>query len=225
MLWLGPEGESGQNFESLTSYLRRLSALHGISPGTFACHVVGPLLREHATISRVQEREFLTMNGTSKRAEACVNAIERLTMRNDLVSRTMLPLRTCVAFLKLLSKHERFCPSCYRDDESLDRPKYNRLLWAIQYVEACPLHNALLETVPKVHKHEAYSIWLPGVSRIDGTSLSKQKTRKANEWQIRSAHLVVDLLDDMHRCPKNFRVLIELSSLYDMLQTRCSMAM
>jgi hypothetical protein len=144
------------------------------------------------------------MNGVCGRAAACVNALERLTFRNDLTSRTLLPLRICVPCAKLLSRQERFCPSCYSDDESLGRPKYNRLLWAIHCAEACPLHNVLFETVPKALKREAYTIWLPGVSRIDGTSLANQETRKATEKQMRSAQLVAELLDEVHQCPEKF---------------------
>ena len=201
---LAPEGESGESYESLTSYLRRLSAFHRIFPGTFAVHVLGPLLHERGTSALMQGREFVSMNGICGRAAACVNALERLTMRTDLTSRTLLPLRTCVPCAKLLSRQERFCPSCYTDDESVGRPKYDRLLWTIQCVEACPLHKALLEKVPKVLKRERYTIWLPGVSRIDGSSLANQPTRMASEEQVRSAHLVAELLDDIHQCPDKF---------------------
>ncbi|WP_243751264.1 hypothetical protein [Paraburkholderia sp. BL10I2N1] len=42
------------------------------------------------------------------------------------------------------------------------------------------------------------------MSRIDGTSLANQETRKASEEQIRSAHLVTELLDEIHQCPEKF---------------------
>jgi hypothetical protein len=144
------------------------------------------------------------MNGVSGSAAAWVNALEKLTMRSDLTSGTLLPLRILVPRVKLLSKKERFCPSCYRDDESVGRPKYNRLLWSIHCVEACSLHNALLETVPEAPRRKRYTFWLPGLSRIDGASLANHETREANEEQVRSARLVAELLDKIHQCPEPF---------------------
>jgi hypothetical protein len=42
------------------------------------------------------------------------------------------------------------------------------------------------------------------VSRIDGASLANQETRDASEEQIRSAHLVAELLDEINQCPEKF---------------------
>ncbi|WP_321927389.1 TniQ family protein [Paraburkholderia guartelaensis] len=151
-------------------------------------------------------RYAFTMNGVTASAIGWVNALERLTLRTDLIRRTLLPLRGLVPRTKLLSEEERFCPSCYRDDEILSRQKYNRLLWSIECVESCPLHGTLLETVPKAPKHKSYTFWLPGLSRIDGTSLANRKARPASDQQIRTARLIAELLDDIHQRPEMFTI-------------------
>jgi hypothetical protein len=146
----------------------------------------------------------LNMNGLAGLAEDWVGALERLTLRTDLHLRTLLPLRGLVSSFALISKHERFCVQCYRDDELSNRQMYNRLLWSIGCVEACPLHGTLLQTVPYTSKLDMRSFSLPGISRIDGSSLSSAPTGRANDEQIVSARLVADLLDDVHHHPDVF---------------------
>ncbi|MPW10125.1 hypothetical protein GCT19_31570 [Paraburkholderia sp. CNPSo 3155] len=201
---LPPQGESGESYESLASYFRRLSAYHGLFPRVFANRAVGPLFHDQEVRTLDFARDTFTMNGAGARAAMWVNALEKLTMRSDLASGTLLPLRTHVSLEKLLSQRECFCPSCYSDDESVGRQKYNRLLWSIHCVEACPLHNTLLETVPERSKPKRYTFWLPGLSRIDGSSLANHETRKARKEQVRSAHLVAQLLDEIHQFPEAF---------------------
>ncbi|TCG03061.1 hypothetical protein BZM27_51280 [Paraburkholderia steynii] len=202
---LTPEGCGGASYEDLASYFRRLSAHHGLLPRSVAMRVVLPLLRDETTDYWMHEvNAFLMMNGVSQTAHAWVEALERLTLRNDLALRTMLPLRAVVPRFKLLSTVERFCPRCFRDDECVNRPKYNRLLWSIHCVEACPLHNVLLEVVPDSRKQVPGKFWLPGLSRVDATSLASHVVRCASEEQVQSAGLVAELLDDVHQYPDAF---------------------
>ncbi|MGF6786949.1 hypothetical protein OKW27_001262 [Paraburkholderia sp. 35.1] len=144
------------------------------------------------------------MNGVGKMAAAWVDALEKLTLRTDLTLRTLLPLRTLVPRYNLLKKKARFCASCYSDDEAVGRQKYDRLLWCIQLVEACPLHNTLLKEVPETTAPTRYTFGLPGLSRLDGSSLANRKTRMASAEQIRSACLIAELLDDIHQRPEVF---------------------
>ncbi|WP_408602441.1 TniQ family protein [Paraburkholderia guartelaensis] len=192
---LPPQGESGASYESLASYFRRLSAYHGIFPRAFADRAVRPLfhVQEMRTLHFSLYRS--TMNGASGSAAAWANALEKPTMRTDLTPRTLLPLRTLIPLIKLLSSNVRFCPDCFGEDESAGRQQYSRLLWSIHCVEACPLRNTLLETAPEAPKHKRYTLWLPGFSRIDGTSLANRPPTKARNEQVRSAQLVAQLLD------------------------------
>ncbi|SIT41686.1 conserved hypothetical protein [Paraburkholderia piptadeniae] len=168
---------------------------------------VAPLFRDNEGHMRRTIRLSyydLTMHGLSETAAAWVDALERLTMRNDLALRTLLPLSAVVSSFKLLSKIERFCACCYRDDEVAGRPKYNRLLWSIDCVEACPIHNVLLQTVPYARDRKQYKFWVPGLSRLDGANLAKYAARDADEEQAQSARLVADMLDDIYQYPDAF---------------------
>lgn len=204
---LAPEGSSGESFEDLESFFRRTSANQRVSPRALAARAIWPLFLDRPSHSRhVLGTSYcdLTMNGVSEVAVAWVDALERLTLRNDLSLRTLLPLRGAVSTFRLLSKTERFCPSCYRDDESTNRPKYNRLLWSIACVEACPLHATLLEPVPGAGKIKPNTYSVPGLSRLDGASLANYPPRTSTAEQAQSARLVAELLADVHQHPDAF---------------------
>ena len=201
---LAPEGETGASYENLVSYFRRLSAAHGITPHSFAFRAVGPLFDKRNVRTLCLRHDAYCMNGVGKIAIAWVDALEKLTMRTDLSLRTLLPLQTLVPRYNLLHEKRRFCASCYRDDEAVGRQKYDRLLWSIQCVEACPLHKVLLERLPETTRPKRYTFWLPGISPLDGTSLANHRTNAASAEQIRSARLIAQLLDDIHRHPELF---------------------
>ncbi|MEX3856489.1 TniQ family protein [Paraburkholderia sp. BR10923] len=200
---LTPEGESGESYEDLVSYFRRLCACHGIFPHSFAWRV-RPLFENQEVCTPNFNQYATVMNGVSGVAATWVDVLEKLTLRTDLILRTLLPLRGVIGRTKLLYRKERFCPCCYRDDEALGRPKYNRLLWSIECVEACPLHSTLLETAPEASKRNRFTFWLPGISRLDGGSLANHKARQASDQQVRMARLIADLLDDIHEDPEAF---------------------
>ncbi|MEX3929154.1 TniQ family protein [Paraburkholderia sp. BR10936] len=200
---LTPEGESGESYEDLVSYFRRLCACHGIFPHSFAWRI-RPLFENQEVCTPNFNQYATVMNGVTGGAATWVDVLEKLTLRTDLILRTLLPLRGLIGRTKLLCRKERFCPSCYCDDEIQGRPKYNRLLWSIDCVEACPLHRTLLETAPEPSKRIRFTFWLPGISRLDGSSLANHEVRQASSQQVQKARLIADLLDEIHEDPEAF---------------------
>ena len=160
----------------------------------------------------------LAISGVTNLADGWASALGVATKRNGLHLHTLVPLRDVVPPAKLLSPTERFCSICYADDERSNRPKYNRLLWSIDYVTACPMHGVQLKPVEKA-KHasgnafwlpgrakraNASTFWLPGISRIDGQSLASDTGIAAREDEIEFARLTADLIDDLHQHPHAF---------------------
>jgi hypothetical protein len=198
---LAPEGYNGESFEGLASYFRRLSAHHGILPRSLAVRAIVPLF---ATCTSKNENWLaascydLNIDGVAGVTADWVGALERLTLRSDLHLRTLLPLQNLVSSFSLISTRERFCPLCYEADERAARPMYNRLLWSIACVDACPLHSSLLQDSPSAPKMEMRAFSVPGISRLDGCSLSTVPPQHANEQQTQCARLVAELLDDVH---------------------------
>lgn len=141
------------------------------------------------------------MDGLSGLSAEWVGALERLTLRTDLRLRTLLPLRDCVPTFALLSHRERYCPRCFEDDLQHRRQIYNRLLWSIGCVEACPRHGLLLQVAQPGKKRRNDSFWLPGT----GCDLKEIPHHPAAEQQIKSANLVAQLLDAIHHDSARFR--------------------
>jgi hypothetical protein len=204
---LAPSGHNGESFESLTSYFRRLSAHHRILPRSLAQRAVVPLLAARETVDQRTLSAScydLHIDGLSRVAAEWVDALEQLTLRRDLSLRTLLPLRNLVSSFLLISKRERFCPQCYQEDLNSERPMYNRLLWSIACVEACPLHKTLLKENPSASSTKARPFWVPGISRLDGSSLATVRSEFADDQQVVCARMVAELLDDVHHHPEVF---------------------
>ncbi|ABE32854.1 hypothetical protein Bxe_A0076 [Paraburkholderia xenovorans LB400] len=177
-------------------------------PWTLALRCVAPLIGSD-TSTRGQRHVAdscyeRSMNGVTEHAERWVKALSQLTLRNDLHLRTLLPLRDIVPSWKLLSQKERYCPLCYSDDESNKRPKYNRLLWSLDCVMACPVHNVLLVEVGSSGMGGGRPFFLPGVSRLVGSSLAGQMAPPATYEQSCMARMAAHLLDDVHHHPDAF---------------------
>jgi hypothetical protein len=197
---LTPAGHDGESFESLSSYFRRLSGRHGILPRSLAYRTVVPLFsiatrHNHKALSA--SCYGLGMDGLSRLSAEWVGALERLMLRADLHLRTLLPLRNCVPTFALISQRERCCPRCYEEDLQLGRQIYNRLLWSVGCVDACPRHGILLQVVPAPKRKLKPPFWLPG----SGYDLGEIPRHPATEQQVQSARLVAQLLDDVHRFP------------------------
>lgn len=145
---LSPEGCSGDTFEDVGSYFRRLSAHHGMLPWTFAYRAIAPLIdgRNYESRSRIAEDCYgLAISGMTDLAERWSNALNLLTLRHDLERHTLRPLRGMLSPYKLLCRSERFCPACYAQDEHSKIPKYNRLLWLIDLRDRMPCPWAEIE--------------------------------------------------------------------------------
>ncbi|MGF6837905.1 hypothetical protein QF001_001772 [Paraburkholderia youngii] len=204
---LVPEGFSGETFEDLGSYFRRLAHRHGLLPWTLAYHAIAPLIcgRDSVTNGHVAEECYgLAISGLTETAERWASALNALTAREDLQLRTLLPVRTVLPRYKLVARVERFCPACFADDERSNRPKYNRLLWMIDCVIACPIHGLILEPIPQEKGRCNKAFWLPGISRVNGESLANYGAGEALPHEVRIAWLIAELLDESFQCPEDF---------------------
>jgi DNA-binding XRE family transcriptional regulator len=123
--------------------------------------------------------------------------LEGLTCRADLHLLTLLPLKGSISSYQLIDSTSRFCPACYADDERASRPKYDRLLWTIRCVSACPKHELRLVKESKSKGLRSLPYTAPGASRSDGSSLAKYKSERATAFEIETAKLISNLLDDV----------------------------
>lgn len=140
---LAPIGIGTPDVESLESYTIRLAWLHGVTPGFLMTREIARLIDPIGAESvGVQEVPFgnHTINGAGMGAERWVNALEQLTLRSDLTLLTLRPWREAFPKTGLNRRSKAWCPHCFDEDTE----PYDRLLWAVGVVTACPKHQVFL---------------------------------------------------------------------------------
>ena len=151
LIGVPPRGFGTPAAESLTGYLQRVSAAHVVPSATVFDGLVLPAARDEGlwprlTLWRVLEGPARELDGAARAAEVGVRAMSAAAGRSDLAQATLLGLRTLglVRLDGLLTEHKRWCPSCWRADETRGEPLYERKIWTLLVVDVCPEHNAVL---------------------------------------------------------------------------------
>jgi hypothetical protein len=133
--------------ESLSSYIVRLASAHCVTVGTLVGTEIAPLInkpyltgRRSATISTQFSYISRAVNSFGVTAIDWVNALQKLTLRQDLRFLTLLPLKGVLTDNKLLHKVRVWCPNCYEEWRQNDKPVYDPLMWSIRVVTVCQTH-------------------------------------------------------------------------------------
>jgi hypothetical protein len=135
--------------ESLTGYMIRLAASHAVRLSDLIEHELRasiPYFHAPAGIPNA-------INGVHEGARNWVSALERFTLRDNLHLLTLLPFASLLSTPFLIRRERAWCPRCYESPTAQGHEVYEQLLWCLQCVEICPLHNTLLETsCPTCHQ-------------------------------------------------------------------------
>lgn len=161
LLPLSPLGLGTPACESVSSYVQRLAAAHGVNPGQLLYRVLAWC--EQGQPDRIgcwcdkprRLRSGFNINGYAH-ADAWVRALQRATLRADLhylSTRTWDHLFPPRGFL---ASHLRWCPRCLADDSI----PYHRLAWMLQAVRVCDKHACTLlskcascwQAIPVLHE-------------------------------------------------------------------------
>jgi hypothetical protein len=142
---LEPHGVGTWGRQRLSSYIQELAVTSFLLPskvrGRFGAAPYTPA--QHGNYIR-----FNRVNGASEVARNWVANFEPLVGRRDLSDLTLLPfarfLRSGSSFIY---PRRRWCPRCLQDDAAAGRMPYERLLWVLEPVLVCPLHEVYLEDV------------------------------------------------------------------------------
>ncbi|MFM0033934.1 TniQ family protein [Paraburkholderia strydomiana] len=203
---LPPYGCSGEDRESLGNYILRLSAAHDMARWTLTNRIIGPAAQElfGASSDRmardVGRADYgLIVSSHTEQAHQWAHTLNALTLRTNLQLCTLLPLRGVVSAFVLLSHKRRFCPRCYEDDLRGQRDCYDRLLWSIEAVAACPLHRMKLVNRPKLKRRASNLGQAESPSRQvteNAKSIESAPLLPASDYEVESARLIAELLDD-----------------------------
>jgi hypothetical protein len=143
---LEPIGLGSPYVESLSSYYMRLSALHGLSPQRLAREIVFPERSKRVAPCWTNFDDSWknpSFNGARFTCGKWVLALEGLTRFQGLHRLTLLFLLGRASTRGLMSITLRWCPACIQDGTIQGTP-YSQLLWSIQGVRTCPLHQTTL---------------------------------------------------------------------------------
>jgi len=151
---LAPIGVGTPLVESLTSYIARLAAAHSVHPRRLLFYEVAPYLhpllqaRTDEAKRGVMSRLLGTSakwNGTMGSAKEMVEALTKLTEREDLQFLTLLPLAEVCSYNRLFRQTRAWCPSCFEMWREKGVTLYEPLLWCLEDVRICPVHRQCLQ--------------------------------------------------------------------------------
>ncbi len=135
---LEPIGIGTPYCESLVSYITRLAYKHCVSPQKLIEEVSG------------EKSQFLTPIVKHKRANNqydlsnLILDLERLIKQSNLHCLTMLSWATVIKHEQLYKRGFSWCPICYEEWKKQNKILYWPLIWLIDLVKICPIHNCLL---------------------------------------------------------------------------------
>jgi hypothetical protein len=143
---LPPVGVGTPFVESLTSYIARLAKSHSVFPGILLSKEIVPLVPKVYRSTNLFGTRNLTgaVNGTGTMALDLVQALETLTLRNDLPFLTLISWTNVLPQRKLLRPVRAWCPACYEEWRSTKQIIYEPLMWSIEALTLCPLHRKRL---------------------------------------------------------------------------------
>lgn len=138
---LQPIGLGTGLVECLTSYLTRLAHAHGVTVEELAAVEIAPLVNKSANAARAKfSTASHSLNGMKAWTALTLEALTRLTLRDDLALLTLQPWQEVLSHRNLLRRHLAWCPACYTQWQQSGQPLYTPLVWTLKPALLCPQH-------------------------------------------------------------------------------------
>jgi hypothetical protein len=144
---LNPIGIGTPYVESLLSYLTRLAYEHSLPLGKLLLLIwqlnsSSPKrnLLSYQSDSVLYENRIIIFNGVREITRRWVQVSEELTSHSNFSYMTMLPWTHFLDEKKLLHPEKKWCSKCYDDWYKAKQPIYDPLLWSLQNITICPIH-------------------------------------------------------------------------------------
>ncbi len=144
------EGQGSQNQESLLGYAHRVADAHVIPIiKLLKAEVIGRTdMRSAWFTSGFSKKYAKTINGYGKYADQMSQALEELTLNDNLRSGTFLHWRGLFdgKGTGVLHPKRRWCANCLNEDKEAQSPIIHRLIWSSYPVNHCPTHETPLRS-------------------------------------------------------------------------------
>lgn len=143
---LAPLGVGTPLVEGLTGYLKRLAHTHHLKVADLVTFC-STQTDAHVLPATLQKLSWI--DGMTASAQAWSMLLRKLTGREEVVCLTMNYWRTLLNPYRMLRQYHAWCPRCFADAARCERPLYEPLLWRLQCVEVCTVHECpLVEKCP-----------------------------------------------------------------------------
>ncbi|MEC4813049.1 MAG: TniQ family protein [Scytonema sp. PMC 1069.18] len=222
---LEPVGIGTPYIESLTSYVARLSESHSVLPGVLISREIASLVKKifiKETDSRGLSALFnraTALNGTGDVATDLVQALQRLTLREDLHFLTLLFWAKIVPTRNLFRNQKAWCAVCYENWRLRTQVIYEPLLWTISSVKVCSLHQIhLCCTCPHCYEQLPLLSWRTrpgycsncgewlGINLNAETSIELLNTQTLSKGELQWHTWVVRVIGELFSSTPSFKL-------------------
>jgi hypothetical protein len=213
---LKPIGLGTPWVETLASYIFRLAKAHGMTLNDFVKEVTLLLSKELKEIIYQPATKSLLASWLSERdkffsasyaLKKLIQALEKLTLRQDLHFLTLLSWGKFPPSASLLRQYPAWCLDCYEEWKQRDEVIYQPLILSMKVIEICPRHHRQLRFYCQ-HCGNYQSLlpppWFPGLgyctncSQWLGTANERIRERVLEreylQWQLWVTETVGQLL-------------------------------
>jgi hypothetical protein len=154
LYFLEPIGVETPFTESLSSYLTRLATEHCLPLKKLIMGEIAPAIMGEKYHSEMLSKNASTLfgnsdakpaiNGMRDMTKSLVNALEQLTLRQDLQYLSYLTYQGIIKERGLFRQHKAWCHKCFEEWQQENKPIYESLLWSFKDVYYCLKHNCQL---------------------------------------------------------------------------------
>ena len=151
---LEPIGIETPFTESISSYVTRLAQEHCVTPkklimGEIAPNIMGDkyhpeMLAKNVSTLFGNSDAKPAINGMREMTRSLVEALEQLTLRQDLKFLSCVTWKGIIKERGLFRQNKAWCPQCFEQWQTAKKPIYEPLLWSFKDVNFCSQHHCQL---------------------------------------------------------------------------------
>lgn len=139
---------TGASREGLHSTFRRICEKNQLSVGDVYAGIMAPQIEARKDRLAVMSNAAYFFDRGCSTSHRLIAKVQELTKLENLLQLTLAELTGLRGIGSLAVSHTRkWCGECYESDAESDVGAFDRLLWSINNVQACPLHRTQLQSV------------------------------------------------------------------------------
>jgi hypothetical protein len=138
---LEPLGIGTPSMESLSSYVKRLAYYHHLRVVDFLAYCA---TQTDESAMMATTHKFHRIDGICGSGQVWSRLIAHLTRRLDVLYLSMSYWDCILNPYRLMKQHQTWCPLCYAASQEAQTPIYAPLLWSLNAVDICLIHDVRL---------------------------------------------------------------------------------